>query len=173
MGTAPDGTVIRIPDRPVSPGQAKPFANYSFASPGYFFCAGHGIIAWKEFKETDNATSMPVTIINHTMAKKLWPHEDAIGKQVGVANVKFPVRVIVGIIADIKHGSLREDVAPEMYVPYTQNEIKVWPSMQAMQFAARTKSDPAAVTGSIRSAVHAVDRDLPVAKIVAADRFGG
>ena len=165
MGTAPDGTVIRIPDRPVSPGQAKPFANYSFASPGYFSALGTALLRGRDFKETDNATSVPVTIINNTMAKKLWPNEDAIGKQVGVANVKFPVRVIVGIIADIKHGSLREDVAPEMYVPYTQNEIKVWPSMQAMQFAARTKGDPAAVTGSIHSAVHAVDRDLPVAKI--------
>ncbi len=81
-----------------------------------------------------------------------------------MANIKFPPRVIIGVVADIKHGSLREDVAPEMYVPYTQNEIKIWPTMQIMQFAARTKADPDAVTGSIRSAVHAVDPDLPVAK---------
>ena len=83
----------------------------------------------------------------------------------GVGLVRYPVRTIVGVVDDIKHALLREEPAPEMYVPYTQNEIKVWPSMQSMQFAVRTKADPASITGSIRQAVHAVDPDLPIAKL--------
>ncbi len=73
MGTAPDGTVIRIPDHPVPPDQAKPFANYSFASPGYFSALGTSLLRGRDFKESDDAASMPVTIINNTMAKKFWP----------------------------------------------------------------------------------------------------
>jgi len=70
----------------------------------------------------------------------------------------------VGVIGDIKHASLRETPDPEMLVPFTQNEIKVWPSMQTMQFAVRTKIDDASIGQSIGQAVHAVDPDLPVAK---------
>jgi putative ABC transport system permease protein len=50
-----------------------------------------------------------------------------------------------------------------MYVPYSQNEIKTWPNMQAMQYAVRTKADPDSLAGSVREAVHSVDPDLPIA----------
>ena len=106
---------------------------------------------------------MPVTIINSAMAKKFWPGEDPIGKQVGVGMTRIPTRTIVGVVADIKQVSLREIPDPTMYVPYTQNEIKTWPSMQAMQYAVRTKADPDSLAGSVREAIHSVDPDLPVA----------
>jgi ABC-type antimicrobial peptide transport system permease subunit len=66
-------------------------------------------------------------------------------------------------VADIKQVSLREVPEPTMYVPYTQNEIKTWPNMQAMQYAIRTKADPGTMAGSVREAVHSVDPELPVA----------
>jgi len=63
---------------------------------------------------------------------------------------------------DMKHQSLREDVMPEMYVTYTQ---KPYPSMLTMQAIVRTHGEPAAALGSIRTAMAAVDADLPVAKV--------
>jgi ABC-type antimicrobial peptide transport system permease subunit len=50
-----------------------------------------------------------------------------------------------------------------MYVPYTQNEIRTWPNMQAMQYAVRAQGDPAAVAAGVRQAVHGVDANLPIA----------
>ena len=108
---------------------------------------------------------MRVTVINNAMARKYWPGQDPIGRQVGVEDTRWPTRTVVGIVADIKHNSLREDPAPEMYVPFTQNEIKIWPSMQTMQVALRTESDPAALTASVREALHSVDADLPLANV--------
>jgi ABC-type antimicrobial peptide transport system permease subunit len=69
----------------------------------------------------------------------------------------------VGVVANIKQVSLREIPDPTMYVPYTQNEIKTWPNMQAMQYAVRTRADPDSIAGSVQEAVHSVDPDLPVA----------
>lgn len=69
---------------------------------------------------------------------------------------------IVGIVADIKHLSLREDPGPEIYVPYTQ---RVWPSMLTMDVVMSTKIDAISVVSSAREAVHSVDPDLPLAKI--------
>jgi putative ABC transport system permease protein len=159
----------------------SPFANYSFISPSYFSSIGAPLLRGRDFTDADTLHSMPVTIINTSMATKYFHGEDPIGKQVGVGLTTVPVRTIVGIVADIKHVSLREELEPEMFVPYTQNEIRIWPSMQAMQFAVRTKADSAAITNELRQAVAAVDPELPVAKFatltnlvetsVTADRF--
>jgi putative ABC transport system permease protein len=111
----------------------------------------------------DTLGTMPVTIINNAMARKFWPGENPIGKQVGVGSLKYPLRTIVGVVANVKQVSLREVPGPTMYVPYTQSEIKGWPGMQSMQFALRTQSDPAYIAGSVRQAVHEVDSDLPIA----------
>lgn len=83
----------------------------------------------------------------------------------GVATKKWPTRTVIGVVADVEHDSLREEPAPEMYVPYTQNEIKIWPAMQTLQIAARTNAEPASILGSLRDAVHSVNPDLPIAKI--------
>jgi len=165
MGGSTDGTVIRVPDHARANDKDHPFANYSFASPGYFSAIGTPLLRGRDFLETDTAGSMLVTIINSAMAQKYWPGQDPIGRQVGVQDTRWATRTVVGIVADIKHNSLRDDPVPEMYVPYTQNEIKIWPSMQTMQAALRTKADPAALTASVREALRSVDADLPVANV--------
>ena len=165
MGGAADGTGIRMPEHPTTSRSEQPYANYSFASPGYFATIGTPLLRGRDFSDTDSLNSPHVTIINSSMAKRYYHGEDPIGKQVGVATTKIPMRTIIGVVADMKHASLREEPAPEMFVPYTQNEIRVWPSMQTMQFAVRTRTDETAVAESVRQAVQAVDPDLPVAKL--------
>jgi predicted lysophospholipase L1 biosynthesis ABC-type transport system permease subunit len=66
-------------------------------------------------------------------------------------------------------------------VPYTQNEIKTWPSMQTMQYALRLRGNTSGIEEQVRHAVNLVDPDLPVAQFaelqtmvrasMAADRF--
>jgi predicted permease len=165
MGGAPDGTVIRIPGRPALHDSDHPYASYSFISPGYFASIGAQLLRGRDVTDADRLQGMPVTIINGTMAKQYFPGEDPVGKQVGVGLTRYPTRTIIGIVADIKHGSLREQNAPEMFVPYMQNEIKIWPSMQTMQYAIRTKANPDSVAAGIQDAVHAVDPELPVARL--------
>jgi len=104
-----------------------------------------------------------VAIINEAMAAKYWPGIDPIGRQVGVANPKWPLRTVVGVVADVKHYSLKETPAPEMYVPYTQNEIGIWPPMRTLQAAVRGDAPPEALLSGIHRALRAVDPDLPVA----------
>ena len=165
LNGAPDSSALRIPDHPSIDDRTQPYANYSFASSGYFSAVGTPILYGRDFRIDDTLESMPVTIINNAMARKLSPGENPIGKQVGVATKKWPTRTVIGVVADIKHDSLREEPAPEMYVPYTQNEIKIWPAMQTLQIAARTNAEPASILGSLRDAVHSVNPDLPIAKI--------
>jgi len=158
-----DATVIRIPAHPAADPSQRPVANYLFVSPGYFGTIGASFQRGRDIAESDTLRSMPVAIVNATMAKKCWPGEDPIGQKVGVGATKIPARTVIGVVADTKQVSLSEAPAPTMYVPYSQNEIKVWPSMQAMQYVIRVNTGAASIDRSIQEAVHAVDPDLPVA----------
>jgi putative ABC transport system permease protein len=162
MGGTPDTTVIRIMDHPAATEKEQPYASYNVASPGYFSAIGTSLLRGRDFLESDKGDSMPVTIVNNAMAKKFWRDENPIGKQVGPGDPKYPLMTIIGIVADVKHSSLREEPAPEMYVPYSQ---KPWRSLLRMQVAVRTLADPTSVTGSVREAIRKVDPDLPMAKV--------
>jgi putative ABC transport system permease protein len=162
MAGSPDTTGILIPGRPTVDKKDSPVVSYTIASPGYFSAVGTPLLRGRDFLEADKSDSVPVTVINNAMARKFWPGEEPIGKQVGIDNSKNPPMTIIGIVADVKHLSFREDPGPQMYVPYTQ---KPWPSMQRMQVAVRTFADPTSVTGGVRTAIHSVDPDLPMAKV--------
>lgn len=162
MGGEGESTVIKIVDHPAANPKELPFANYTIVSPGYFSAVSASLLRGRGIAESDITGSVPVTVINATMAKKYWPGEDPVGKQVALGSPRFPTWTIVGIVADIKHFSMREDTAPEMYVPYTQPQ---WPSMLTMHFAVKSIADTAALSARLREAVHSADPDLPVSNL--------
>jgi predicted permease len=164
MGGAGESTGLRIPGRPANDA-SPPYANYTIVSPGYLSAIGTPILRGRDFAVTDTADSQPVAVINAAMARKYWPGQDAIGKPVGVPIRSFDM-TIVGVVADVKHLSMREEPGPEIYVPYTQ---KPWPSMLTMHVAVRTRSAPAAVIASVRDAVRRVDAALPLARVTTLD----
>jgi predicted permease len=161
MGGAGESTGLRISDRPSAGELAPPFANYTILSAGYLSAVGTPLLQGRDFRATDTADAPPVAIVNAAMARKYWPGQGVIGKQVGLPIHPFNMTV-VGVVANVKHLSIREEPGPEIYVPFTQ---KPWPSMSTMHVAVRTKTAPASMTESIRAAVHAVDPDLPMAGV--------
>ena len=162
LGGAGESTVIRLSDRPAPRSRKElPFANYTILSPGYLGAVGTPVVRGRDFLESDTADSMPVAIVNEALARKYWPGQDALGKPISVPINKYDM-TIVGIVADVKHLSVREEPAPEMFVPYTQ---KPWPSMLTMHVALRTRTDPASMTASARAAIQSVDPDLPLARV--------
>jgi predicted permease len=161
MGGAGESTGVRIAGRAASRTREQPFANYTIASPGFFASVGTPLLRGRDFNETDTAESMPVAIVNRAMAEKFWPGEDAVGKGVGLPISSFDM-TIVGVVANVKHRTVREEATPEMYVPYTQ---KPWPSMSTMHVAIRARAEPAALVSSVRAAISAIDPDLPLARV--------
>jgi predicted permease len=160
-----EAALLRIHEHPQANGGERLAANYSIVSPRYFATLGTPLQRGREFSDGDSLDSMPVAIINSAMANKYWPGEDPIGKQVAVELPGVPVRTIVGVAGDIKQASLREEPGPELFVPYTQNErVDESPSIQSMKFAVRIKGDPSSIGESVRRAVNAEDRDLPIAR---------
>ena len=161
MAGASDSSVIRLPDRPAVPGK-EPYANYNIASTGYFSAVGTTLLKGRSFLDSDVASSTPVVIVNATMAKKFWPGVDPIGRQVGLGDPQYPLMQVVGVVADVKHLSLREEPGPEIYVPFTQ---KPFPSMLVMHVAIRARMDAVLLTGAARDAIRLLDPGVPVANV--------
>jgi predicted permease len=164
MGGEPDQAMIRIPEHPTVNGTGRLVADYSFVSPGYFQTIGTPLERGRDINERDTLKTTPVAIINSALARKYFPGEDPIGKQAGVPLVGLPLRTIVGVVADIKQVSLREETAPKVFVPYTQDENIAEFPMPSMQYAIRAQGDSMSIAEHVRSAVRAVDPDLPIAR---------
>jgi putative ABC transport system permease protein len=147
-------------NNPASP----PVAEYTVASSGMFAALGATLLRGRDFAASDIETSVPVVIVNESMARWLWPNADPLGKQVHLGGVRSPApwMTVVGVVGDMKRYSLTEQPRPEMFVPYTQ---KPYPTFGTMQFIVRTAGDPATLARPIQRAIAAVDPAIPIARV--------
>ena len=116
------------------------------------------------FENSDNAQSMPVAIVNETMARQYWSGENALGRRfkLGDPQDAVPWIQIVGIVADIRQMGLDEPVKAEMYFPYQQDQV-IW--YIPRDLVIRTNGETSGLVGSVRQAIREVDPDQPVSNI--------
>lgn len=111
---------IRFVGRPYN-GQHNE-VNEREVSAGYFAAIGAKVLRGRYFTETEDDTKPKVAIINQALAKKYFPGEDPIGKVIGDTELTpKSLRQIVGIVDDIREGSLEAEIWPAEYLPFNQN----------------------------------------------------
>jgi predicted permease len=120
-------------------------------------------VAGRGFAETDTETSPKVAVVNQALAKQFFPGENPVGKSFTTSDEKDNKLMyqIVGVCADTRYGSLREDPPPIFFVDYKQAPAVTW----GMTFAVKTRTSRAAITTSLRRAVQSVDRNLPLTDV--------
>jgi putative ABC transport system permease protein len=113
----------------------------------------------------DNEHSMPVAVINETMARQYWPGQQPIGHRMklGDPGSDIPWIEIVGIVGDVRQMGLDEPVKAEMYLPYQQVTDQPW--FMPRDLAVRTTGDPSSLVGSIRQAIREADPDQPISNV--------
>ena|SRR6185312_5707340 len=161
LSGATEATVAVIVGRPLKKGERPPIVDYTIISPGLFSALGTPLLQGRDVLDSDILSAPAVTVINRAMARRYWPNENPIGKQVLVPSQRVPA-TIIGVVADVKHSSMREVPGPGMFEPYTQ---EVWPSMQLMHVVLRTKADPDTATGAARQIIHDLDAGVPLADV--------
>ena len=135
-------------------GGDEPVAGIRVVSTDYFMVMGQPLTRGRPFSERDTAAAPFVAVINQAMARKYWPGGDPLGQRFRIGSDPHSI-AIVGIAGDVKHGSLREPVAPEFYVSYRQVP---W---SFMSLVVRTPLAAPAVSATIDEALAAVDPGLP------------
>ena len=183
--TNPRGDLnFQIEGRETAPGQRSRRADWQVVTPGYFAAMGMRILEGRGIDPSDRANTPGVVVLNEAAARLHWPNGDALGKRMRLGGNAGPGWVtIVGIVNDVRHGTLRAEPRAEMYLAHTQ--FRFWGTgtepVRSLTLVARTSGDPVQFSGTIRREVAALDPALPVDAVrsmeavrsaaVAADRF--
>jgi putative ABC transport system permease protein len=96
-----------------------------------------------------------VAVINETMARRFWPHEDAVGKRFKHNDPQAKWVTVVGIVGDVREFGLAEPAIPEAYYPESQS------TYPELVLVVRTANEPQAQAPALRNALHDLDKDLP------------
>lgn len=154
-------------DGRAAPGSGEtPHARYYNIGPDYFHTMQIPMLAGREFTDRDNFGTPTVVIINQTMAKRYFPGEDPLGKQLMLVRQNESVE-IVGVAGDARRFEVDDVIEPEIYYAYMQRPR--W----ATYFAVRTESDPTSLLGAVRSRVSKLDKDVPVLSVSTLDQMVG
>ncbi len=164
---APAQRNYRVEGRePPPPGQeAVAYTNGISAS--YFDTVGTRLLRGRLFDATDTLVSRPVVVINESMARALFPGQDALGQRLGVVDNNPTVlwAEIVGIVEDVHAQQVQSSpILFQVYKPFVQ---EAW---QYVTISVRA-SDPAKVSSllePIRRAIAALDPEQPITNLMPA-----
>src|SRR6185436_15250652 len=153
------GTIsIVLPDREPPPKGMEPEVMFNTAMPNYFETIGIPLVKGRVFGNEDQANTPAVVVINQTMARRFWPDQDPLGKQIKLTS-DGSTATVIGVVGDAKHYWLEEEQKPQMYDAYSQD-----PGLFAT-VVIRTNVEPLGLSESVRQAIWKVDADQPMWKI--------
>lgn len=143
-------------------GPANTQTNVDAIAPGFERTIGARIIAGRALTAADNdALGPPVALINETLATKAFPGEDPVEKEIAFNAV--PHRRIVGVIADMKDGSLVDPAPSMLYLPVEQYKQEY--ARRDRYVIMRSSRDPATLMAEARLVVRAVDESVPLTDV--------
>ena len=82
-------------------------------TPDYFATMGTRILRGRGIEPGDVAGAPGAMVVSSSMAKKLWPNDDAMGKCVRINADTVPCTYVVGVAEDIKNNQLSDE--PGLY----------------------------------------------------------
>jgi len=140
------------------PGE-EPSAQVLTASPEYFEAMGIRLLAGRTFTAQDVLGRPTAVVINQTMARRYWPHEDPVGKKIVMKDWGPPLPgQIVGVVADVKVDALDVPAQPAAYYSLAQFSE----GTLTTYLIVRTKASPLGMAGALRGQVWSVDKEQPV-----------
>jgi predicted permease len=134
--------------------------NRQMARENYFATMEIPLLRGRGFTAQDDERAPQVAIVNQSFAQQFFPNADVLGQRVTFPRNKREVE-IVGVVADTKYMSQREELKPLLYAPWRQEQSVIG----EMHFALRTVGEPAALAAAVRQVVRDLDSNLPVTEL--------
>jgi predicted permease len=138
----------------------------NMVGPDYFATLGIPLLAGREFRPSDTADSPKVAIINRQTARRYFAGRNPIGLHLarGAGDGVHLDTEIVGVVADSKHSSVREESKPFVFYPYSQD-----PLLEDATFYVRTGQQPASLIVTLKKTVAKFDASLPLFNAMSLD----
>jgi putative ABC transport system permease protein len=138
------------------PARSARGTEYRLASEDYFATVGIPLLRGRVFERSDGPDAQRVAVVTRSLADRLWPGQDAIGKLVQFdMGGDFRPSTVVGIVADTRDLGLDQEPRPTFYAPYRQ---RAW-SLTIFDIVMRT-TDPARVVPAAREIVQRMNPDI-------------
>ena len=134
-------------------------------TPGYCETMGIALRRGRLLDERDTAGAPPAVMISESLAKRQFPGQDPIGRRVHVGPTNRPWYTIVGVVGDVKQGSLADRQTDAAYIAATQS----WFADDAMSLVVRVRDDVTAIAPAVKNAIWSVDQDQPIVRVTAMD----
>ncbi len=152
IGLSKVGQQFIAEGRDIKPEEA--YFGFNIVGPHYFETMEIPILRGRSFTALDRQGVARVAIINQTLAERLWPGQDPVGKRLFQEN-NLSLKII-GVCKACKYHSLSEGPTPFVYLPLLQNFAP------SLTFHVRTRSAPAALLHVLRQEALALDHTLAV-----------
>ena len=146
-------TWIRIFGRPYNGEHNE--VNQRDVSSALFTTLRAKLLRGRYFTDAEDGTKPKVVIINQSLARKYFPGEDPIGQKLGDTDLSAKSIVeIIGVVEDVKDGSLDSEIWPAVYYPFNQNTDNFF------SLVARTSQSEGSLLPAMVAAVHEVDAGI-------------
>jgi predicted permease len=142
-------------------------ADNRFVTPGWFDAMGARLVSGRDFERADLEGRRRVIVIDDTLAARVFPGVDAVGRRLQVENNEHPNRFaeVIGVVEHVRLHDLTRDVMPQIWEPafWLQTSLSV-----------RGRVDPAVLAPLVRSEIRAlvpaaaVEETLPMRQLVTA-----
>jgi putative ABC transport system permease protein len=133
---------------------------YNEVAPDYFTTLGVPLLRGREFTVRDTASAPRVVIVNETLARRLWPGEDPLGKRLRFGGMGLgPFHAVVGVARDLRKFFREEKPPPQVYLALDQSQTTDAPLLVRLQDGGR------AIAALIQNEQRQLDPGLPPATI--------
>jgi predicted permease len=163
---------VKAEGRPVAPGEPMPQAEYRTANPVYFRAAGIPLLSGREFSATDRTGTGMVVILNKTLADRLFPGQDPIGRHVAwtgevlkFINISGDWRTVVGVVGNTKDGGLDAPPLPVVFIPFGQGDFATG------GLVIRARSDVASLAPAATRMIREIAPQQPIEKVLTLDEI--
>jgi len=135
---------------------------------GYFKTLRIPLLGGRVFGPADRSGAPKVAIVNDLLAKRLWPGESPIGKQMPVHSPGSAdsVATVIGEIAALRSGAIDHPPQPELYLAAAQSDAET-----QMWLAVRASTHPLHLASAVRDAVLRADPQQPIGEIVSLEQL--
>ena len=150
-------------ERPVWPDGTNPAAadrtpaSVRMVTPGYFSALGLRLADGRAIDDRDAPTAPLVVMVNESLARRLWPGQSAVGRQLVVdysTRGTYPYE-IVGVVGDMRFRGPRSEPGPEIYLPHAQRPYLI------LNVVLKAAGDPRALMPAMQAALRQIDPQKP------------
>jgi len=141
---------------------AEASAEILTATPEFFLTIKIPVLHGRVFDERDVVGAPIVLVINQTLARRFWPDESPLGKQITMKDWGEPLTgEVVGVVGDVRQDALDAPTVPAIYYSFAQFDRGTLSTYLMIRSALR----PSALTNAIQSKVWEVDKTLPLSEV--------